>query len=391
MKHIETIAIKGNINRKIELYQGDITSLQPEEAFDVLVISAYPNEYSPVSGSLIGALFQKGVSVQSLAYNKAEDLRESFSCWLSHEIENKKNDLQFKRILCFEPFKRGSPPEVVGEIFQALFPIVGSYENINTVALPILASGVQNYSVKEILEPLLETAIHWMEHGLPLDTIRIFTYSDEDTKEAISIFSQKHSVQEQDFSDLLDKPFGAPSNSTKEPLRDDSFEEIDNDDPFFSDQQKPSQQWLGGPTSYDIFLSYAREESKFVDRLIDMLLQLKPDIRLFLDRKDLDVGMPWQPEIFESLDYSHLIVTVFSPSYLESKVCKEEFNIAWMISRESENDDILFPMYLFTANLPTYMKYRGYIDCREGDESKLKDVANTLLRYLKKKSTSVMK
>jgi hypothetical protein len=40
-------------------------------------------------------------------------------------------------------------------------------------------------------------------------------------------------------------------------------------------------------------------------------------------------------------------------------VCKEEFNIALFRHRESEGG-VLLPIYLYTAELPTYMKLIQY-------------------------------
>jgi hypothetical protein len=72
---------------------------------------------------------------------------------------------------------------------------------------------------------------------------------------------------------------------------------------------------------------------------------------------------------------------MLSPDYLDSKVCKEEFNIAWMRARET-GQDTLFSVYLYTAQLPTYMKYRNYVDCREGDRPKLAEASKRLLAAL---------
>ena len=47
--------------------------------------------------------------------------------------------------------------------------------------------------------------------------------------------------------------------------------------------------------------------------------------------------------------------------------------------RESE-EGVLLPLYLLTAELPTYMKIIHYEDVREGDPVKLEQSAETLLQ-----------
>lgn len=102
-----------------------------------------------------------------------------------------------------------------------------------------------------------------------------------------------------------------------------------------------------------------------------------------MDRKELDVGSAWQPEIFESIDRCRKVVAMLSPDYLGSKVCKEEFNIAWIRGRETD-ENVIFPVYLYTTPLPTYMKYRNYFDCREGDKSKIAEASKKLLVALER-------
>jgi hypothetical protein len=192
MKLLDSIIVPSvSEEKRIDLCQGDLTSLEPEEAVDVLVISAFPNDYTPTPASLIGALHRKGISVSSLAKKKASDLREAFSCWLSQEIVSPDPGIQFKRILCFEPQVKGKPPEVVGDIFRSLAPFIAEEDPINTVAMPIVSAGDQNVSVHDILFPLLEAAVHWMEIGLPLNCLRIVTRSERQAKNAKSVF-EKH-------------------------------------------------------------------------------------------------------------------------------------------------------------------------------------------------------
>ena len=191
MRLLGTITVRGTGGKRIELYQGDLTSLDPDQGFDLLIVSAFPDDYVPTSTSLIGALHRKGVSVAKLAANKEIDLRSNFSCWLSHEFKPSHRDLRFSRILCFEPLFRGDPPAVVGDIFRALTPILAEREKTRTVAMPIVAAGDQGYSVAQMLEPLLDAAIHWMEQGLPLGVLKIVAYGDQQADEARETFENK--------------------------------------------------------------------------------------------------------------------------------------------------------------------------------------------------------
>jgi hypothetical protein len=134
MRLLDTIPIRGKEGKRIELHQGDLTTLRPDEAVDLLVVSAFPNDYLPTSTSLIGALYKKGLSVAALAQLKEKDLRQDFSCWLSHEINLPNSGLRFRKILCFEPMVRGEPPELVGDIFRAMMPILGEKSEISSVA-----------------------------------------------------------------------------------------------------------------------------------------------------------------------------------------------------------------------------------------------------------------
>lgn len=340
MKLLDSIGVHGGEDKRIELYQGDLTELSADEAFDLLVVSAFPDDYIPTHGSLIGALDRKGLSLASLARAKEIDLRATFSCWLSTEISHQKSGLRFRRILCFEPLVRGQPPEVVADIFRALAPILAERQDLKVVALPVVAAGDQGYSVSEMLTPLLDAALHWLENGLPLDRVKIVAHTADHAREAIAIFTKC-------------KAQYLKSDKTSR------AHELD----------------------YDVFFSYSRANALESQAMEQALRQSRLGVKIFIDRREIDIGQAWQPEIFESLDRCRKVVAMLSPDYLDSKVCKEEFNIAWMRGRETDQNTI-FPIYLYTAQLPTYMKYRNYVDCREGDRSKLAEASRKLLATL---------
>ena len=115
---------------------------------------------------------------------------------------------------------------------------------------------------------------------------------------------------------------------------------------------------------------------------VDMLLGQNKDLRIFMDEKSPSILAPaWQREIYEAIDDCRKVATFFSPTYLNSKVCLEEFNIALYRHRKSE-EPILRPIYLYSANLPTYMRLIQFYDCRESNRDKLQQAATYLLQSL---------
>ncbi len=142
---------QGNQERRIELYHGDLTDLKPEEAVDILVVSAFQGNYVPSRGTLIGALDRKGISVEKLARDKEVDVRPTSSCWLSKRLTHRPLGIQFRRILCFEPPLQTSPHEVVGDIFRSLVPIISADAANTDVAMPLVATGNMGTSPTETL------------------------------------------------------------------------------------------------------------------------------------------------------------------------------------------------------------------------------------------------
>ncbi|CAH3154722.1 unnamed protein product, partial [Porites evermanni] len=164
---------------KIQLCIGDITKLPREEKVDVLVVSAFPGDYSPTPSSLIGALaINLGISVRNLSQDKEEDLRRQYFCWWSKPLPEQ---YSFKRILCFEGGfgSRGSqPPKVVGAVFRCLVPILSGKDTTDgSVIMPLLASGDQGYSKTLMLRLIMNSAIHWIKAGLSLKTLKIVLFS----------------------------------------------------------------------------------------------------------------------------------------------------------------------------------------------------------------------
>jgi len=326
--------------RTIAIYHGDLTAMPPDAAVDVLVVSALPDNYRPTPVSLIGALDRKGISVAALAQQKTEDLRPTLACWLSQPITTTDPGIQFQRILCFEPKQKGAPPEVIGDIFQCLISVVESGVPIRSVAMPLLAGGIQGVATAELVLPLVEAATHWLQIGLPVEQLNIVAYSAQSAAELMGAFG------------VLKRQY-----ERAHPARPARYQ-------------------------YDLFISYSWQNKAEVDILVAELQRLRPGLRLFLDRHILKPGCAWQEDIFAALDDCHKVVAVYSPDYLASKVCREEFNIA-LYRQRTEGSAVLLPIYLYTATtLPTYMKLIQYMDCREGDPAALHQACRQILAKL---------
>lgn len=340
MRLMDSLSLQSSsATHTIEIYEGDLTDMPPHLAVDLLIVSAFPNSYGVRNPrTLMTALYNQGISVSQLAKNKTADLRDAFACWLSAEVKPTKAGIQFKRILCFEPPETTRAPEMVAGLFRALMPFVYETPHIRSIATPLLATGSQKVPVAEMLEPLMDAAVNWLALGLPIRTIRIVEKDPLKAAEMKGAFA------------ILKKRY-----ATSQAIA----------------QVKPNY-------AYDYFLSYSRADESLARALFDELRAIKPDVRIFYDRQELDSGAAWQQEIYAALDNCNRVIALLSPTYVLSKVCNEEYNIALLRQRESGRD-VLIPLYVASAPLPSYMKLTQFTDCRERDLDKLKQAAHQLL------------
>ncbi len=340
MQLLDTLTINSDGDaRRLELWEGDLTAMPPGITPDILVVSAFPDDYQPVAGTLIGALHAKGVEVSALAKDKLVDLRDTCSCWLSKEIHACSEGIRFKHILCFEPFVHGEPEEIVGDIFRALAPFVCGDPPITDIAMPLVSSGDAGVPVAVMLEALFNAAVGWLEHGLPVKRLRIVTKSPLRAAEMRGAFA------------ILKRCY-----------------------------QRRTVPGRVAP-QYDVFVSYCQADSPDADFVVNELKRQQPATRVFLDRLELQPGMAWQTKIFQAIDDAHKVLALYSPAYLKSKACQEEYNIARVLHCRAASG-ILYPVFLYSADLPPYMAEWQYLDCREGDRDRLRIACTRLLAAL---------
>jgi hypothetical protein len=354
MKIIETIEVESALGKnRIELLLGDLTNIPASHTVDVLIISAFPHDYQPIDTSLIGALFRSGLSVEDLARRPQADLRKNFSCWLSQRLQRPIAGLSFHYVLCFEPAFRGMAPEVVGDIFRALAPFTFGEPNIRSVAMPILAAGDQGYSISTMLRPLLTAATNWLAIGFPVNTIKLVVRDNSKLEEALSVFKSFKLRSDRSSTEAVKR------KQTQPPLSNN----LQTIDPY-----------------YEVFLSYSRQDEDTAQHFTHELRRQK--VSVFLDRSEIEIGAAWQQTIFDALERCSVTAALYSPGFVNSKVCKDEFNISWARGREAEQN-LIFPLLIRDTALPTYMKMLNYIDCRICDKTKIADAAQVLARRLR--------
>jgi hypothetical protein len=212
---------------------------------------------------------------------------------------------------------------------------------IRSLAMPVLASGDQAFDSEVMLTALLDAAVHWLERGLPIGTIKIVVFAGA----AVPRLQR-----------LFDKLRAQHSAAAAHP-----------------------PQGRGASPGYDFFVSYAHEDGNYADELVRGLMAARPELRVFQDKLALKTGDAWQAGLDKALTSCRKVIAVYSPGYLTSKMCQEEFNMARLRHRNSENG-VLMPIYLRDAHsLPLYMETLQYIDCREADIAKLRGACTRLV------------
>lgn len=308
--------------RTIELQRGDLTKLTPQESIDILLVSAFPNNYLPITGTPIGALYRRGVSVEELAATKAIDLRHSCSCWLSQEL-TQPPDMQIKRILCYEPPIFGSVTEVIGDMFRCLAQVL-SFDDPASIAIPLVATGAHGEPVSEVIAATLEAAAHWMALGMPVKQIKLVEQSSAKAVEMRRIFER--------LKNNYPTRLPAPSASYND----------------------------------DLVLSYSlKDGSATAHAIAAELQQRRPGLRINLQRPDLTPDTAWQQALYEHVSNCRAVATLYSPQYMRSKVCQEEFNLAHYRD-QAATEQILFPVFAHDTTLLSAMHKLPFVDCRQG-------------------------
>jgi O-acetyl-ADP-ribose deacetylase (regulator of RNase III) len=413
MQLLSEITINGPVgDSRIQLLQGDLTALPQEHNADILVISAFPNDYTPMQGSLMYALHEKGIDVAALAKDKSVNLVQQLGCWLSKPLSKAQQDqFNFKQILCFEPSEQaGSPETAVGNIFRCINNFIFDDDN-NVIAMPVLASGKQQVPIEKMLPAMLDASIFWLETGIPLDCIKLVVYRDVQSQAALPLFNMaktqyalKRSLQQgtatkKEVANILDKKSlqgkaaeAADMYIIKNEIRELANEQRATDAPVSLPQAPPSRGRGASPAAapqaepaaappndqYDFFISYSHTQTQQVGELVNALKAKNGQLNIFYDRSSIPAGGLWIKQISDAIQKSNAVICILSPAYRNSDVCWDEFQCAKAKEYRTKKSVIKTINFLKDDEMPLIMSIYSYIDCTEGDLQKLKAAVDAL-------------
>jgi hypothetical protein len=109
-----------------------------------------------------------------------------------------------------------------------------------------------------------------------------------------------------------------------------------------------------------IFVSYSRQDTQFVDRFIESLVQMGYDI--WMDRQNIGGGALWQNAISDGLFNSQIYVIILSPNSVSSNAVLAELNAA--VEYKKTILPIRFQRFEFPPSLQ-WLAQRNWIDFHE--------------------------
>lgn len=105
---------------------------------------------------------------------------------------------------------------------------------------------------------------------------------------------------------------------------------------------------------FDVFVSYSRKDSKWVDDNIVAPLRHR-SFRVFLDRSDIEGGAPWDTSLQSALLASRFVIAVYSESYYRSGWCLAEHRAA--VRKHNNGETQLLPIYRTRDAVPDEHKH----------------------------------
>jgi len=303
--------------RHLELLVGDVTSASAAEPVDLLVISAFPNDYFVMPGTVICRLGDIGIDVQAEAEQKIHDWRTQWYCWISGLLPEAPHCI--RRLVCFEHGGgMDSPENVVGNVFRSVREFLltakeaspGGQErqDAGILRLPLLSTGNQGAAKTVMLAALISQAQLHLAAGLPVSRIQLVLRAGSPDLHALlvecgRVFQENRHGWQSDFESVARPDF-------------------------------------------DLFVSYRHADHNTVSGLLNQLRYLRPDLDLFIDHEELKPGSFWKPDLIKALGRCRQALCLITDTYPESGECMDEFHAA--LCWQKHRSDYLLPLLSLT-------------------------------------------
>jgi hypothetical protein len=126
-----------------------------------------------------------------------------------------------------------------------------------------------------------------------------------------------------------------------------------------------------------IFVSYNRQDSRFVDWLAKGLVMRKHNV--WMDRWELNVGDSLISKIQGALTESDAILIIPSKTSVASEWCKKELN-AGLVRELEEKKVLVLPCIIDDCDVPLFLREKLYADFRKNPNDALGQVHDALLK-----------
>lgn len=328
MNSIHTVTIRdvSGKQRTLKISVGDVTDTSDSDKIDVLAISCFSNDYTPLPGTIVGQLKTQGIDLRDLAENKALDERAKWQTWISQPLSI---DAPYGRIACFEHGKLKQPGSVVGNFFRALtgFALTYGKGELGIIRVPLLATGNQQADKAEMLDAIIRQAYNQLRLCLPVESVEIVLYRGWDNLHEL-IFKAALTIKQV--------------------------------------QDEWSAMKLAPDPIFEYFISYRRKDQDLLDKVLTGIKIRKPEARIFLDKEVLSHGVFWKPELIGSIYNSKKFLCLITDSYAESGECIDEFHAA--LSCGIHRSNFLLPLLSLTnrefETLPASFRSVNLIEAR---------------------------
>lgn len=118
---------------------------------------------------------------------------------------------------------------------------------------------------------------------------------------------------------------------------------------------------------YDVFVGYSHQDSEWVRSWLVPKLE-EAGLRVWIDVRELQLGVPWAVELERAITQSRVILVVLTPDYLSSQWASFE-NVLVQTLDPAARQRRVIPLMLEPCELPLRIRMLTYADFTRSDQT----------------------